>query len=108
MSEHAQPKAVQSQGLMNLAERFGDARSAKPAAGEILILCPRTNTPVTTGLRIAWVVFKSLPHGGPSALSSLRSNTQLETRRRLDRNKCVVELGQCSHEHGLQCSTSRR
>jgi hypothetical protein len=61
MSEHTQPKAFKSPRFMNLAERFGDARSSKPAAGEILILCPRTNTPVTTGLRIEWVVFKSLP-----------------------------------------------
>jgi hypothetical protein len=61
MSEHSQPKAVQSQRFMNLSERFGDARSAKPAAGEILILCTRTKTPVATGLRIEWVVFKSLP-----------------------------------------------
>jgi hypothetical protein len=58
MSELAQAKAFRP---MNLAERLGGARSAKPAAGEILILCPRTNTPVTTGLRIEWVVFKSLP-----------------------------------------------
>jgi hypothetical protein len=58
MSEHTQPKAFKSQRFMNLAERFVDARSAKTAAGEML---PSTNTPVTTGLRIEWVVFKSLP-----------------------------------------------
>jgi hypothetical protein len=60
MSEHTHPKAVQSQRFTNLAESFGGARIAKPTGGEILILCPRTNTPVTSGLRIGWVVFKSL------------------------------------------------
>jgi hypothetical protein len=60
-SEQAQPKAAQSQRFMDRAERFDGARSAKPAAGEILILCPRTSTPVTTGLRVDWVVFRSLP-----------------------------------------------
>jgi hypothetical protein len=57
-SEQVQPKADRFVGR---TERFGGDRSAEPAAGEILILCPRTSTPVTTGLRIDWVVFKSLP-----------------------------------------------
>jgi hypothetical protein len=61
MSERAQPRAAHPQSFRDRAERFDGARSAKPAAGEILILCPRTSTPVTTGLRIDWVVFKSLP-----------------------------------------------
>ena len=30
-------------------------------SGEILINCPVTNKPVTTGLKSEWVVFKSLP-----------------------------------------------
>jgi hypothetical protein len=60
-SEQVLPKAAQPQGLRERAERFDHAGSAEPAAGEILILCPHTSTPVTTGLRIDWVVFKSLP-----------------------------------------------
>jgi hypothetical protein len=60
-SEQVQPKAARPQGFMDRAEHFDGARRTKPAAGEILIRCPDTSTPVTTGLRINWVVFKSLP-----------------------------------------------
>jgi len=60
-SEQIRPKGVQSERLTNQAKILSRAQSAKPAAGEILILCPRTSVPVTTGLRIDWVVFKSLP-----------------------------------------------
>ena len=61
MSEHTQLKFFQSQRFINLSGRFGNARRAKPNAGEILILCPKTNTPITPGLRVEWAVFKSLP-----------------------------------------------
>jgi hypothetical protein len=60
-SEQVQPKAVQSRRFMDRAEHLEGARNTEPAAGEILILCPRTSTPVTTGVRIDLVVFKSLP-----------------------------------------------
>jgi hypothetical protein len=60
-SEQVHPKASDSQGFTDWPVRFDGARSSKPAAGEIVILCPRTSTPVTTGLRIDWVVFRSLP-----------------------------------------------
>src|SRR5580704_18073113 len=35
--------------------------SPEPPSGDIVILCPRKNIPVPTGLKVAWVVFKSLP-----------------------------------------------
>jgi hypothetical protein len=52
------PEEVQP---VRLAEHFHRGRRARPAAGEILILCPHTRSPVTTGLSIDCVVFKSLP-----------------------------------------------
>jgi hypothetical protein len=60
-SEHVQPKATQLFRFMDGAEHFEGAQNAEPAVGEILILCPRTSAPIPTGLRIDWVVFKSLP-----------------------------------------------
>lgn len=54
-------KPATHRGLTDWPVRFDGARSNKPAAGEIVILCPRTSIPVTTGLRIDWVVFSSLP-----------------------------------------------
>jgi hypothetical protein len=60
-SEHVQPKATQLLRFMDGAEHFEGAQNAEPAVGEILILCPRTSALIPTGLRIDWVVFKSLP-----------------------------------------------
>jgi hypothetical protein len=60
-SEALQSKAGQSQRFIDRVEYFECARNAEPAAGEILILCPQTSAPITTGLKIDWVVFKSLP-----------------------------------------------
>jgi hypothetical protein len=60
-SEQVQPKPAPSPGFTDGAARAHDDRGTELDAGEILILCPRTSTPVTTGLRIDWVVFKSLP-----------------------------------------------
>jgi hypothetical protein len=34
---------------------------AEPSSLEILINCPITNRPVSTGIKNEWVVFKSLP-----------------------------------------------
>jgi hypothetical protein len=56
-----QLETAESQGLADQGKLGDVARGAEPSQGEILILCPRTNTPVTTGLRIDWVVFSSLP-----------------------------------------------
>ena len=58
-SDRAQPKMAAS--CTDQGKPSGGARRAEPSQGEILILCPRTNAPVTTGLRIDWVVFNSLP-----------------------------------------------
>jgi len=56
-----QPETAESQGLVDQGKLGDGARGTEPSQGEILILCPRTSTPVTTGLRIDWVVFSSLP-----------------------------------------------
>jgi hypothetical protein len=60
-SDQVQPETAESQGRVDQQKSFDGARGAEPSAGEILILCPRTSAPVTTGLRIDWVVFNSLP-----------------------------------------------
>ena len=60
-SEQVRPRAIEPQGFMDQENTLGRAERAEPFPGEILVLCPRTSVPVTTGLRIDWVVFNSLP-----------------------------------------------
>jgi hypothetical protein len=59
--EQVQPKTGELQRLLDQEKPVPHARRVEAKQGEILILCPRTSTPVTTGLRIEWVVFGSLP-----------------------------------------------
>jgi hypothetical protein len=61
-SSQVQPETAESQRLVDRETPVNGARAAEPLSqGEILIRCPRTGAPVTTGLRIDWVVFSSLP-----------------------------------------------
>jgi hypothetical protein len=59
--ERVQPKTDELQRLPDQEKPPPRARAVEACQGEILILCPRTSTPVTTGLRVDWVVFGSLP-----------------------------------------------
>jgi hypothetical protein len=56
-----QPMWLEPEAPQLGAPELRGAQNPAPSSGDILILCPRTNIPVSTGLKVAWVVFKSLP-----------------------------------------------
>lgn len=49
------PRRIQGRNFLARGERVGSS------AAELVINCPVTNKPVSTGLRAEWVIFKSLP-----------------------------------------------